>query len=53
MSGSGQHTGKYTFDMFTHLLSSLDSPSWLDTLLGVRYPPYTVRHSAASRAGLH
>jgi len=24
----GQHTGKYTFDMFTHLRASLDSPSW-------------------------
>ena len=24
----GAHTGKYTFDTFTHLRSSLDSPSW-------------------------
>ncbi|KAF9235550.1 NAD-dependent aldehyde dehydrogenase [Melanogaster broomeanus] len=27
-SGSGYHTQKYTFDMFTHLRASLDSPSW-------------------------
>ncbi|KAJ3880668.1 NAD-aldehyde dehydrogenase [Lentinula edodes] len=40
-SGSGYHTGKYGFDMFTHLRSSLDSPGWLDMLLGFRYPPYT------------
>lgn len=24
----GQHSGKYSFDMFTHLRSSLDSPTW-------------------------
>ncbi|KIJ62191.1 hypothetical protein HYDPIDRAFT_95076 [Hydnomerulius pinastri MD-312] len=44
-SGSGYHTRKYTFDMFTHLRSSIDSPSWLviDMALGSRYPPYTVR----------
>ncbi|KAJ3736030.1 NAD-aldehyde dehydrogenase [Lentinula guzmanii] len=40
-SGSGYHTGKYGFDMFTHLRSSLDAPGWLDMLLGFRYPPYT------------
>ena len=25
---AGYHTGKYSFDMFTHLRASLDSPSW-------------------------
>ncbi|KAJ3965707.1 Aldehyde/histidinol dehydrogenase [Lentinula raphanica] len=40
-SGSGYHTGKYGFDMFTHLRSSLDSPGWVDMLLSFRYPPYT------------
>ncbi|KAJ8516845.1 hypothetical protein ONZ45_g5915 [Pleurotus djamor] len=39
-SGSGYHTGKYTFDMFTHLRSSIDSPGWIDKLLGARFPPY-------------
>jgi len=40
-SGSGYHTGKYTFDIFTHLRSSIDNPSWVDKILSMRYPPYT------------
>ncbi|KAF5389876.1 hypothetical protein D9757_003571 [Collybiopsis confluens] len=40
-SGSGYHTGKYGFEMFTHLRSSIDSPSWIDMLLSWRYPPYS------------
>jgi len=39
-SGSGYHTGKYTFDMFTHLRSTLDNPSFTERLLWSRYPPY-------------
>ncbi|KXN84054.1 Aldehyde dehydrogenase, dimeric NADP-preferring [Leucoagaricus sp. SymC.cos] len=40
-SGSGYHTGRYSFDMFTHLRSSMDSPSWVDRVLSFRYPPYS------------
>lgn len=40
-SGSGYTTGKYTFDIFTHLRSSLETPKWTDQLLlFTRYPPY-------------
>ncbi|KAG6377370.1 NAD-dependent aldehyde dehydrogenase [Boletus reticuloceps] len=39
-SGSGYHARKFTFDMFTHLRASLDSPSWIDIILGSRFPPY-------------
>jgi aldehyde dehydrogenase (NAD+)/aldehyde dehydrogenase (NAD(P)+) len=39
-SGSGYHTGKFSFDMFTHLRGSIDSPSWMDVVLGSRFPPY-------------
>jgi aldehyde dehydrogenase (NAD+) len=42
-SGYGAHTGKYTFDTFTHLRSSLDSPSWVDKIIGLRFPPYTTK----------
>ena len=28
LSSDGMHTGKYSFDMFTHLRASMDSPSW-------------------------
>jgi len=39
-SGSGYHTGKYSFDMFTHLRSTLDNPGFTDRLLWSRYPPF-------------
>jgi len=40
-SGSGYHTGKYGFDEFTHLRATIDSPAWIDKVLGARFPPYT------------
>lgn len=40
-SGSGYHTRGFTFDMFTHLRASLDSPGWIDNILGARFPPYS------------
>jgi len=46
-SGSGYHTGKFGFDMFTHLRASMDSPSWIDKLLGIRFPPYTDKNMKA------
>jgi aldehyde dehydrogenase (NAD+) len=46
-SGSGYHTGKFGFDMFTHLRASMDSPSWIDKLLGARFPPYTSKTEQA------
>ncbi|KAH7915323.1 Aldehyde/histidinol dehydrogenase [Hygrophoropsis aurantiaca] len=42
-SGSGCHHGKYSFDEFTHLRASMDSPSWIDKILGGRFPPYTAK----------
>jgi len=45
-SGNGYQTRKYAFDMFTHLRASLDSPSWLDKIMGARYPPYTSKKLA-------
>jgi len=40
-SGHGAYTGKYGFEMFTHQRASLDSPNWVDKILGFRFPPYT------------
>lgn len=48
-SGYGEHTGKYTFDTFTHLRSSIDSPSWMDKFIGYRFPPYTDAKFKASQ----
>ncbi|KAG0693731.1 Aldehyde/histidinol dehydrogenase [Suillus ampliporus] len=45
-SGSGYHTRKYTFDMFTHLRASLDAPKWTDSLLSGKYPPYSTKNEA-------
>ncbi|KAF9528404.1 NAD-aldehyde dehydrogenase [Crepidotus variabilis] len=47
-SGYGFHTGKYSFDTFTHLRSTLDSPSWVDLVLSFRFPPYTDKKAAAA-----
>jgi hypothetical protein len=47
-SGYGQYTGKFGFDTFTHLRSSMDTPTFLDIALKSRYPPYTVRHAFQS-----
>ncbi|KZT24852.1 NAD-aldehyde dehydrogenase [Neolentinus lepideus HHB14362 ss-1] len=49
-SGSGYHTGKYSFDMFTHLRACLDSPSWIDKILSPRYPPYSDKKLKAVQA---
>ncbi|KAF9265110.1 NAD-aldehyde dehydrogenase [Marasmius fiardii PR-910] len=49
-SGSGYHTGKFGFDMFTHLRASIDSPTWIDVIMKFRYPPYSSKNlSAMSR----
>ncbi|KAF8918743.1 NAD-aldehyde dehydrogenase [Mucidula mucida] len=42
-SGSGFHNGKYGFDTFTHFRASIDSPSWVDLVMKIRYPPYTAK----------
>jgi len=42
-SGYGTHTGKYSFDLFTHERASMDSPSWIDYLLNFRFPPYNTK----------
>ncbi|KAF8190927.1 aldehyde dehydrogenase [Mycena galopus ATCC 62051] len=31
----------FGFLMFTHLRASIDSPGWMDKILGFRFPPYT------------
>ncbi|KAG8945726.1 hypothetical protein FRC04_000585 [Tulasnella sp. 424] len=40
-SGYGAHTGKFSFDTFTHHRSSIDSPAWVDKIFSFRFPPYT------------
>jgi len=40
-SGTGSTTGKYGFETFTHLRSTMDSRGWLDKIMHGRFPPYT------------
>ncbi|KAI0134530.1 Aldehyde/histidinol dehydrogenase [Xylariales sp. AK1849] len=39
-SGTGAYRGKASFDTFTHRRTIVETPSWMDKLLRVRYMPY-------------
>lgn len=39
-SGVGSHHGKYSFEAFTHKRLVTNTPAWMESLIGVRYPPY-------------
>ncbi|KAF8958145.1 NAD-aldehyde dehydrogenase [Flammula alnicola] len=47
-SGYGNHTGKFSFDMFTHFRASMDSPGWIDLILKFRFPPYNTSKADAT-----
>ena len=40
-SGQGSYRGKASFDCFTHRRSVTTTPSWIESMLDIRYPPYT------------
>ena len=40
-SGQGAYRGQASFDCFTHKRSITSTPSWMEGMLNVRYPPYT------------
>jgi beta-apo-4'-carotenal oxygenase len=42
-SGQGAYRGKASFDVFTHRRSVTTTPAWLESLMDVRYPPYTLK----------
>ncbi|KWU41154.1 aldehyde dehydrogenase [Rhodotorula sp. JG-1b] len=42
-AGYGNYHGKRTFDTFSHERASASVPTWMDTLLAARYPPYTAK----------
>ncbi|KAF5859501.1 hypothetical protein ETB97_002802 [Aspergillus alliaceus] len=39
-SGYGAYRGKASFDVFVHRRPITSSPSWLESILSIRYPPY-------------
>ncbi|EKG12154.1 Aldehyde dehydrogenase NAD(P)-dependent [Macrophomina phaseolina MS6] len=40
-SGQGAYRGRASFDTFTHRRSVTTTPGWMESLLAIRYPPYT------------
>lgn len=42
-SGQGAYRGKASFDVFTHRRSVTSTPAWLESLMDIRYPPYTAK----------
>ena len=45
-SGQGSYRGKASFDCFTHRRSITTTPSWIEGMLAVRYPPYSSKKMA-------
>ncbi|KAI9837640.1 MAG: hypothetical protein M1837_002927, partial [Sclerophora amabilis] len=39
-SGQGAYRGKASFDCFTHCRAITTTPSWMESLIAIRYPPY-------------
>lgn len=39
-SGYGAYRGRASFDTFVHRRPITTSPSWLESILAIRYPPY-------------
>ncbi|KAE8379670.1 Aldehyde/histidinol dehydrogenase [Aspergillus bertholletiae] len=39
-SGHGAYRGKASFDVFVHRRPITSTPSWLESILSIRYPPY-------------
>ncbi len=48
-SGHGSYRGKASFDCFTHRRSVTTTPSWIEGMLSIRYPPYTSKKLAKFR----
>lgn len=42
-SGQGNYRGKASFDCFTHRRSVVHTPSWMESMLSLRYPPFTAK----------
>lgn len=41
-SGQGSYRGRASFECFTHRRSVTTTPGWIESLLDVRYPPYSL-----------
>ncbi|KAI1909601.1 Hexadecenal dehydrogenase [Ophidiomyces ophidiicola] len=51
-SGSGCYHGRSSFDSFVHRRSITTTPSWVERVLAIRYPPYAGKLSKFLGAGV-
>ncbi|EIN03946.1 aldehyde dehydrogenase [Punctularia strigosozonata HHB-11173 SS5] len=51
-SGYGYQIGRYTFDTFTHMRSTVDIPACAEAGFKLRYPPYTDENLQAMKAAV-
>ncbi|KAJ5598622.1 Beta-apo-4'-carotenal oxygenase [Penicillium hordei] len=51
-SGHGAYRGRASFDVWVHRRPITSSPSWLEPILSVRYPPYAGKLSGYKAIGL-
>lgn len=42
-SGQGAYRGKASFEVFTHRRSVVVTPSWMDGMMAMRYPPFNAK----------
>lgn len=49
-SGYGAYRGRFSFDVWVHRRTITTSPSWLESILSVRYPPYAGKLSKMKNA---
>ena len=45
-SGMGFYHGKYGFLAFTHLRTVVEPPTWLESVMSMRYPAYDTKHKS-------
>lgn len=51
-SGSGSYRGKASFDCFVHHRSITHTPSWMESLLAARYPPFAGTNKYEKLSGM-
>ncbi|EHA26769.1 aldehyde dehydrogenase [Aspergillus niger ATCC 1015] len=49
-SGQGAYRGKASFDVFVHRRTITTSPSWIESFLAIRYPPYNGKEELFKKA---
>ncbi len=45
-SGYGYYHGKHGFNAFSHTRTVVAPPTWLDSLMSFRYPPYNISNKS-------